>query len=396
MDKSYKLKYQRKEVEDMIKRIFKITLAIILTICAIKTNDVYAYADSKVPSYLFDANYYCQKYQDLREIFGCDYNALYDHWIHYGKAEGRSPSPAYNPDYYLKSNPDLKAIIGNDYVKLYDHWCQNGIYEFRASSELYDGSYYRHIYGDLQDAFGNSAPKYLQHFVEYGMKEGRQANPDFNVFVYKSTYNDLRDQFGDDLTLYYYHYINYGVAEGRTAKGTTIPTPPSSTKPEPINPIKLIDNVSKVNLLRQSSKTCKASAVAQSLNIIIGDNRYTTKSLGNNPCKSINGLIYTGSDGCNYMATYKQDDYKGNRAEQQAKIDQSLSAGLPIVVTVHKTTSGTKHHWVTIIGKTGNTYQIIDPATGTIRTMSEARYDFGLTDYSNGSHYGYVCFTKIN
>lgn len=381
----------------MIKKIFKIALIIILIFCAVPTNDIYAYADSRVPSYLFDADFYGQKYPDVRAAFGCDYNLLYNHWIHYGKAEGRSPSPAYSPEYYINANPDLKAVFGNDYVKLYDHWCTNGIYEFRASSEIYDGSYYRYTYGDLQDSFGNSAQKYLQHFMEYGMDEGRQTQPNFNVFAYKN-YSDLRDSFGDNLRLYYYHFINYGVAEGRTAKGTTIPTPPSPTKPETpiVNLTKLIDNVSKVNLLKQGSKTCKASAVAQSLNIIIGNNSYTTKSLGSSSCKSIQGLIYTGSDDYNYIATYKQDNYKGSRAEQQAKIDQSLSAGLPIVVTVHKTTSGTKHHWVTVIGKTGNTYQIIDPATGSIRTMSDARYDFGLTDYSNGTHYGYVSFAKVN
>jgi len=67
---------------------------------------------------------------------------------------------------------------------------------------------------------------------------------------------------------------------------------------------------------------------------------------------------------------------------------------LPIVIAVHKKNSDTKHYWVTIIGKKGNDYNIIDPATGTKRTMDSAKYAFGLADYSNGNHYGYVSFKR--
>lgn len=151
-------------------------------------------------------------------------------------------------------------------------------------------------------------------------------------------------------------------------------------------------NLSKVSLIKQGSKTCKASAVAQSLNIIVGYDKYTTSSMGGNNCNNINGNIYRGSDGNQYIATYKKDTYVGSASEQQSKIDEAIAANLPIVVAVHKTTAGTKKHWVTIIGKSGNTYEIIDPATGTRRTMSSAKYAFGATQ--DGYCYGYVSFKR--
>ncbi len=438
------------------------------------TTMVYAYTASNVPSCLFDATYYSEMYDDLRQAFGTNKTKLYNHWCNYGKKEGRSPSPVYNPSYYLNNNADLKQAFGNDYSALYNHFCTYGINEFRASSEIYNGMYYKNTYGDLKKAFGNTSKKYLEHFMTYGMKEGRQANDNFNVSVYQANYPDLKKAYGNNLKSYYYHYIKYGISEGRKAAGTTVINKPivinSTNNSEKTAWVKtnggnlnlrkyastnsailckipnnsqvtiygnssngfykvkygsrvgyvsssyitfskstnntsntsnissglVAQNLSKIKLIKQGSKTCKATAVAQSLNIIVGANKYTTSSLGNVPCKNIGGSTYKGSDGNTYVATYKQDSYVGSRAEQQAQIDKALSAGLPIVVTVHKIPVGTPttHHWVTIIGKNGSTYDIIDPATGTKRTMTSAKYDFGLADYSDGMHYGYVSFKR--
>ena len=39
----------------------------------------------------FDAEYYADTYQDVKAAFGNDEEALYNHYVNYGKAEGRKP-----------------------------------------------------------------------------------------------------------------------------------------------------------------------------------------------------------------------------------------------------------------------------------------------------------------
>lgn len=451
----------------MIKKIISL-FSITAIICCMTT----ALVKAGTPAYLFDANYYSAKYDDLAAAFGTNESKLYNHWISYGKKEGRSPSPVYDPDYYLNNNSDLKAAFGTNYSALYDHFVTYGINEFRKSSPIYDGAYYKGHYSDLQSAFGNTSVSYLNHFMIYGMKEGRQASNDFNVLDYKSRYSDLQKAFSSNLKSYYYHYMEYGISEGRNGKpsGKNSPSAVSDivvseqkawvkTSGSNLNMRQKADtsssilckipngsqitvygsasnnfykasyggktgyvsasyisfsapsnsgggnttggglvsnNLPNISLIKQGSKTCKATAVAQSLNIIVGSNKYTTSGMGNANCKSIQGNTYKGTDGNTYIATYKTDSYVGSASEQMTKINAAISAGLPIVVAVHKTSSGTKHHWVTVIGKNGNTYDIIDPATGTKRTMSSAGYAFGLTNNGNYSkyYYGYVSFAR--
>lgn len=160
-------------------------------------------------------------------------------------------------------------------------------------------------------------------------------------------------------------------------------------------------NLSHINYIKQGSKTCKASSVAMALNLILGTNSYTTSSMGNSNCTSIDGKTYKGSDGNTYKATYKTDSYVGSASELTNAIEKAVSNGLPIVIAVHSTKSGgTSHHWIVVVGKSGSDYIIVDPAVGSsgtmsanTKTMSSANYALGLTDYSQ-THYGYVSFTK--
>lgn len=170
----------------------------------------------------------------------------------------------------------------------------------------------------------------------------------------------------------------------------------------PVSSSSLVDsNLSKVSYIKQGSETCKASSVAMAINLLTGKNTETTSSRGGSNCTWIDGKTYMGSDGRTYVATYKTDDYVGSATEQTNAINAALSAGLPIVVAVHSTKStGTKHHWVVVIGKSGNDYLIVDPASGSsgsmsanIKMMSSCSYSFGLTNYSK-PHYGYVSFSR--
>lgn len=369
-----------------------ISLVLVLTMIIVNSITI-VFAES---NYLFDADYYAIKYPDLMRAFGTNKAALYNHWNNYGKREGRSPSPIYDPDYYLNNNEDLRRAFGTNYTQLYNHFISYGINEFRKSSPIYDGTYYKSHYGDLQNAFGDNSSSYLSHFVSYGMHEGRQASDNFNVHDYKSRYVDLQQAFSNNLKSYYYHYMEYGISEGRDGKPTGSNSPKLAVQQIAQQHILglLVANVDKVPKLKQpTGVSCKSTAMAQSLNIIVGSNKYNTADMGGNYAISIEGNTYRGTDGKTYRAIYKTDGIRGSKPEQQSKIDAAVANGLPIVVAVHKKREGTKHHWVTIIGKSGDTYEIIDPWSGTRATMSEAGYDFGLADYRDGIHYGYVCFT---
>ena len=160
-------------------------------------------------------------------------------------------------------------------------------------------------------------------------------------------------------------------------------------------------NLAKARYIAQDAKTCKASAVAMAVNLLRGNNDCTTAGMGGSCCRSIDGVSYTGSDGRRYKGSYKTDSYIGSAAELTAAIDAALAAGVPAVAAVHSTAGGTKHHWVVVVGKSGDDYLVVDPACGSagamaanVRTLSARSYAFGLTDYST-PHYGYVTFTAV-
>lgn len=161
-------------------------------------------------------------------------------------------------------------------------------------------------------------------------------------------------------------------------------------------------NLSKINYIKQpSSISCKSSSVAMALNVLTGKNTYTAASMGGDYCNGVKDR-YVGSDGRTYIVTYKSDDYEGTLQGEKDAISTALSAGLPIVVAVHSTRSGyTRHHWIVVVGQSGNDYLVVDPASGSsgsmasnVKTMSSLKYELGLTDYSK-PHYGYVSFARV-
>lgn len=395
----------------------------------------YGKREGRSPSPVYDPNYYLSHNADLKNAFGSNYTALYNHFVTYGINEFRESSPIYSGGYYKSHYSDLQNAFGNNSRSYLNHFMNYGMREGRQASNDFNVIDYKNRYSDLRDAFGNTLKSYYYHYMEYGVDEGRNGKPSGSnspAAVPDTTSNSTSNNtsqnsrtawaktsgsnlnmrsaattnssivckipnraqvtvYGNPTNGFYKvsyngrtgyasaRYISFSVPGGGTSQGLGG---------------RLVDNVNRVNLIKQGSKTCKATAVAQSLNIIVGANRYTTSGMGGSNCRSINGQTYCGTNGNTYVATYKTDSYKGSASEQMSKINAAISAGLPIIVAVHKNGSGTKHHWVTIIGKSGSTYTIIDPATGTRRTMSSAGYAFGLADYSNGYHYGYVSFAR--
>lgn len=162
---------------------------------------------------------------------------------------------------------------------------------------------------------------------------------------------------------------------------------------------KLINGLGAVSFQRQGAINCKSTSAAMMACIIAGRNSFNSNSLGGNNCMNLNGRGIYGSNGHIYAFTYKTDSYKGSRNEAISQVETSLKDGLPVIAAVHSTKRcGTRHHWILIVGKKGSEYLVVDPATGknntaisgNVQTMSGLCYDFGLTDYSNGTHYGYI------
>ena len=160
-------------------------------------------------------------------------------------------------------------------------------------------------------------------------------------------------------------------------------------------------NLGRVTFLQQDKNTCKATSAAMAVNLIVGGNRYSTADMiySGVLCRSLDGEVYTGSDGNAYRVSYKTDSYAGSLGELTAAVDAALADGLPIVAAVHS--SSTRHHWIVIVGwDADGSYLAVDPARSGSGTMaSQARgmaamgYSFGLTDYAS-PHYGWISFQR--
>lgn len=160
-------------------------------------------------------------------------------------------------------------------------------------------------------------------------------------------------------------------------------------------------NLDRVSFIRQDKDTCKATAAAMAVNLILGRSQYSTADMiySGVLCRSLEGDRFTGSDGHTYRATYKTDSYAGSLRELRDEVDSALDSGLPIVAAVNSAAS--RHHWVVVVGRDGlGGYLIVDPArngSGTmasqVRNMDAMGYSFGLADYAV-PHYGYISFHR--
>ena len=72
-----------------MKRKTLLTVIAILTLgCSMP---VYAQPKTMPDGTVFDAEYYANSYPDVKDAFGNDETALYNHYVQYGKSEGRLP-----------------------------------------------------------------------------------------------------------------------------------------------------------------------------------------------------------------------------------------------------------------------------------------------------------------
>lgn len=81
----------------------------------------------------------------------------------------------FEPNYYSNKYSDLKAAFGTNAQKLFKHFCEFGMKEGRQAIASFNVQKYKTKYKDLQKEFGDNLPKYYEHYCVYGHKEGRTA-----------------------------------------------------------------------------------------------------------------------------------------------------------------------------------------------------------------------------
>ena len=100
------------------------------TVPAGKTTETYIYNGVDL-SPVFDSKYYVEHYADLRNVFGYDDRALFNHFCQCGMKEARQGIATFNPVRYRQIYPDLNNAYADNWVKYYAHYCINGIKEGR-------------------------------------------------------------------------------------------------------------------------------------------------------------------------------------------------------------------------------------------------------------------------
>lgn len=84
-------------------------------------------------------------------------------------------SLVFNAEYYSNHHQDLKNAFGNDVNALFQHFLNYGMKEGRQANDAFNPTIYKNKYEDLRNAFGNNMQSYYEHYIDYGYKEGRNC-----------------------------------------------------------------------------------------------------------------------------------------------------------------------------------------------------------------------------
>ncbi|MCR4588458.1 MAG: hypothetical protein K5682_08635 [Lachnospiraceae bacterium] len=114
----------------------------------------------------FDYVAYADTYADLKEAFGYDKDALYQHYINNGIKEGRTAQTTSGETV----SGSTEQTTGNSSTCTLI--CKRS--DFLSKSN-FDAARYAADYADLAAAFGTNTNKLYNHYVNNGEKEGRKA-----------------------------------------------------------------------------------------------------------------------------------------------------------------------------------------------------------------------------
>ena len=132
----------------------------------------------ELKAYVFDAQYYADKYADLKAAYGYDEAKLYDHFIHYGIEEGRAASPYFDVKFYMNQNTQtFRETMKGDYEKAFNHFLTNvESTTLMKLSETFDPAYYAEQNPDLTET---TILGLLEHYVAVGSKKNAPASDTF-------------------------------------------------------------------------------------------------------------------------------------------------------------------------------------------------------------------------
>ncbi len=178
--------------------------------------------------YIYDYNYYINRYPELREQFGTNDEAVLAYFVEYGMNEGHVAKGCFDVRTYLYTNKDIRDKYNTSLKDYYYDYIGKGYLECYATSDdvemqdyvtVYNGVDYRKVYDFDYYVANNDIVKEkfmyddygaLAYFVETGMANGDVASAGFNVNYYKNDNEELQKMYGDDLESYYYHYMTHG------------------------------------------------------------------------------------------------------------------------------------------------------------------------------------------
>ncbi len=138
----------------------------------------------ELKSLVFDAEYYAERYPELKAAYGTDAALLYSHFVNYGIEEGRCGSPYFDVRFYMNNNGEgLREHCHGDYNVAFAHFLK---YVYDANerktapkmfSPTFDCAYYGSKYADISSL--TTEFQLLQHFATIGEEEGRLASQGF-------------------------------------------------------------------------------------------------------------------------------------------------------------------------------------------------------------------------
>ena len=214
------------------------------------TSDLIVNAVYKVTEYdgvdysaIFDAEYYLNRYTDLKAAYGNDETKAIWHFVEYGMDEGRQGNEAFNVYTYKGKYADLQAAYGNNIRQYYTHYMFYGKNEGRTAEKIstaYTVTFKVNGQTVKTEAveYGHSATapsnigskryftgwdkdyscitKNLEVNAEYKyIYDGADYTSVFNASYYLNTYADLKAAYGNDEEKALWHFANYGRDEGR-------------------------------------------------------------------------------------------------------------------------------------------------------------------------------------
>lgn len=164
-------------------------------------------------SLVFDADYYLNRYSDLKAAFGSDKNAALNHFMTYGLKEGRQGRDCFNPVYYKNAYPDLANGYGNNWPEYYWHFIVAGIGEGRRGSEHYDPYSYIGYNSWLYNSYCKNGQYDFTGLYKYYIKEGHNSGQTASVNDSEYTVNfyNLSDN-GQDNELVSQQRVKFGHA----------------------------------------------------------------------------------------------------------------------------------------------------------------------------------------